>query len=275
MAHSDHPQTVGSICKFCGVDVSDEDQKTLLEAGEKNINLWLDSSIGYLFADYVFKDPKASAFSKWREFMQQGQPKPPEGPIDMETYQKAMFIKALTCSPHAPIGLLRRNVFRNSKLLDVGGGLGFWSAMYRAFGAKVTLCEKPEVVGLLGPEFKKGVRVLAEPFPLADQDGSWHAISLFEVLHGRSRETIQKWFDEDLPRLLCREGLVVVTDVNPAGATLYSRLFDARIKQMTNGVGSAISAHEVFALSNKRFTLTAMVSWHSLPYYTVLLRRIN
>lgn len=275
MAHVDHANTLMKICEITGQSYTAEEIGQLISIGEKGINNLLDASIAHFYAEHIFSRSTPHQLEAWRQFMlgkDRAEMKKPE--INMEIYQNAMFVKALLCSKHAPFGLLRRNIFRGARVLDIGGGLGFFSALFKLFGAKPTLCDKPEVESLVSPNFKKAIKTTFKPFPSSiTQSNSWNCIHMAEVLHGRSKEEREQWLTEDIPNALAKDGSLIITDVDPASQTLYGKLFSQRIKLMTDGIGSSISAQDVFMITNKRFRIAAVVSWHSLPYWTAILKK--
>lgn len=275
MAHVDHETTIQKINDMCGMIFSEEEVTTLLSHGERAINGILDASIAHLAPHTTFDDPKSSVLRIWQEFMigkQTAEPKKPE--ISEPLYQRAMFLKAILCSKHAPIGLFRRNIFHGARVLDIGGGLGFYSCLFQLFGAKPTLVETPEADPCISDTLKKSIKVITTGFPISVEAGqTWNIVLCFEFLHGRSIDQRMEIINDLIPALLAKDGLLVITEVDPGGRSPYSRLFNTRIKLMTDGVGSAIMQHDVVKMASANFNIAALVSWHSLPYYTVILKK--
>jgi hypothetical protein len=71
--------------------------------------------------------------------------------------------------------------------------------------------------------------------------------------------------------MLTKEGNVFITDIDPTANTLYASLFSTYIKHRTGNIGSALAPHDVIAIASKTFAIRALVTWHSLPYYTLIM----
>lgn len=275
MAHVEHATTIQKINDMCGMVFTEDEVTALLSFGERAINGILDASIAHLSPHNIFADSKAQVLLPWQEFMigkQTVEPKKPD--ITEELYHRAMFLKAILCSKHAPIGLFRRNIFHGARVLDIGGGLGFYSCLFKLFGAKPTMVETPEADSCISETLKKSIKVITTGFPISvDSSQTWNIVLFFEFLHGRSIKDREKIINEAIPPLLANDGIIIVTEVDPGGRSAYSKLFNIRIGLMTDGVGSAIMQHDLVDMASKEFKIAALVSWHSLPYYTVILQK--
>ncbi len=272
MAHADLPLTIKQVNAMCGKPLTETEIDTLLDLGEKYVNTILDASVGHLYPLSVFKEGTPEILKVWKDFMLGDDPSFEAPVVKLETYQKAMFLKAVACSKHAPIGLFRRNIFRGCKILDIGGGLGFWSSMFKIFGARPTLCDKPEVGKLVSDILKEEIDTRFDSFPF-ESPNQWNCIFMSEVLHGRSKEECIDWVSNTIPNMLTKEGTMIITEVDPSQKTLYAKLFGHRINIMTEGRGSAIMPHDLIKMATPCCNVAALVTWHSLPYYSVILKK--
>lgn len=269
-----HNSTVSGIISACGQNIPPGFLSELIDMGERAINSLLDASIAHLYPVHLCQGPRGELYKPWMDFMV---PKATEqtGSADRKTYLEAMFLKSVICSRHAPLGLFRRTLFRGARVLDIGGGLGYYSALFNSFGAKATMCEKPESEPFVSDELKKRVKCIFAPFPIDRKDLTFNAIYLGEVLHCISKEEWTNWLQNSLADSLTKDGHIIITEVDITQQTLYSRLFDMRIQLKTEGKGRAIIAQDIIGAASSRFTVSALVTWHSLPYYTVILKKLR
>ncbi len=270
MQRTRHEELVTEIIRKTESKITDYHVAALLAMTEGSVNRFLDASI----AHYYLQTPTVQAIAPlraWLAFMLGTCEEHVVQGSAHQTYQNAMFTKAIMCSSHAPIGLIRKYLRKGHRVLDIGGGLGFFTAIFQCFGARTTLMEKAETLALMSPTAIETLGAIAEEFP-GNQQLDYDFVHVSEVLHGRSKEERAAWFDSDLPKAVRTNGILAITEIGKT-RTLYSELFDIRIKAMTKGKGSIVLPGEILDETRGIFEIEVLVTWHSLPYYTLILRK--
>jgi hypothetical protein len=254
--------------------LSEDEIKTFLNLREEDINDILDSSIAPFYISHQRKHADIPGISSWWDFMLGNKIKETRKvAFTSEIYMKAMLFRCFLCYKHMPIGLLRRIINKKDKILDLGGGPGFFSALSFIFGAEPHYLDKESIASKLTQAFKQNICVLFGNFPEVLLPSPFKTIFANEVFHGRSKEEQVHWIRNLLPNILENKGKIIVNEVTPKGSTLYSRFFDSRIKTMTDGKGSALTPKELIHLFGDQYTITNLVTWHSLPYYTAIFEK--
>jgi len=273
MAFIEQGQTIAKVNEMCGNIYSPDQLKELLAIGEKGINSILDASIIRYYSQSVFTGPRQELLAPWKRYMLGEQAIPEAEITPLSVVLPAMYLKWILCSKHAPFGLIRRNLFRDARILDVFGGLGFWSAVLKLLGAKPVLADYTAVSPFVAPELKKAIKTSFNDLHPLEVKGvpAYNGIFFAEVLHNYAHATLTQWFEQDLPAMLTKEGNVFITDIDPTANTLYASLFPTFIKHRTGNIGAALAPHDVIAIASKTFAIRALVTWHSLPYYTLIM----
>ncbi len=277
---AEQQETIEKINKVCGSPYTEAELFFLCSLDETAVMTILDSSIADLFPYSIFVGKRAECFfawekellSPWAEFMlgeeEDNEFETPD--FSLETYQKAMFLKNVLCFQKNPYKQFK--IKSHTAILDIGGGLGFHFALFHTLSEHIWLTEKPDIIKMILN--KTGIethQICEGPFPRV-LPRTYDIIHISEVLHGRTEKERQHWFNV-IPTYLNKNGKLIITEVDPESEALYGKLFDLRIKLMTNGEGAAISMREMREMASKRFREHTSFRWDLLPYYTLIFEK--
>jgi len=157
--------------------------------------------------------------------------------LDIHQYQAAMLSKNLSLLAAFPFSTF---MHLEGNILDLGGGLGFYAAIFDYIGLNVTVIEKPIMSSVVSVAARESFRYFFADWKRFIGSEKFNYIFLSEVLHGRPEREIKRWL-KLLPKLLKDGGCIFINEVDPRNLHTYCQAFDYRIKQMTNGQGMAIS----------------------------------
>ena len=237
------------ICKYCGLLAPVED---IIAADAADIISMIDRSAAYLMTLLAERDSSSIGCflnTFWNAFMFNQislETLLPELDNTLYRYQLAMWTKnaaTFNMFPIAYLGTQKEKLGKASALtaIDIGGGMGFYTALLYCLGFSVTLVERAVNSTICKPQLGTIAKCLFQEFPFANHDVRWDVVLLSEVLHGRTVSEQIHWLKVILTDFLNDGGCLLVNEVNPHGPGAYSQTFDTRIKFMTKGQGGAIS----------------------------------
>jgi len=242
----------------------DIDLDLLLSCADK-IPPLLGLSAGYLMTMSLCKKETALArfFKKnWLKFMVPQIHVPVEN-LSAEIYTAAMFDKNAAMFTFFPLHLIIQQVKRILspdrilEVLDLGGGSGFYSAMFHLLDTHVTYMDRDPIAKLLPLKLASKIRVLNHEYIPGETILNYDIIFISEVLHGRSL-TQQLNMLKALANRLKPGGALIINEVDPTAPNIYAQYFQTRMDIMTNNRG--------YVIAPETFDKTNLAPWNKFFY---------